>query len=79
MKPALWHIFAPAVVKCLLEPGQGHPWPAPLEGPPTGRCEARTGSRTTSALRRNTSRPVEESDRFEGGGIVDEDMLSYGN
>lgn len=79
MKAGPWHIFAPAAVRSLTAPGRAPPWPTLPEGPPRGRYGAHTGSRTTSAPRRNSARPVEERGGWEEGGrtggFTDEDIL----
>ena len=72
------HIFAPAAVMSLTAPGRAPPWPSLVEGLPTGRYGAHTGSRTTSAPRRNSARPVEESGGRKGRWFADEDILWYG-
>lgn len=68
MKDGPWHIFAQAPVTSLTTPGQAPPWPYLPEGRPTGRYGAHTGSRTTSAPKKNSVRPVEERGGWEGGG-----------
>lgn len=75
MKGGPWRIFAPAAVKSPTAPGRAPPWPSPPEAPPTGRYGDRTGSRTTSAPRKNSARPV--GGGGGGGGEVsgDEDIL----
>lgn len=68
MRDGHWCISAPAAAKSPTTPGRAPPWPSLLKGPPTGRCGAHTGSRTTSALRKNSAHPVEESGGWERGG-----------
>lgn len=63
MKDELWCISAPAAAKSLTAPDQAPPWPSLQEGPPTGRSGAHTGSRTTSAPRRNSARPAQDRGR----------------
>lgn len=63
MKDELWRISAPAAAKSLTAPDQAPPWPSMQEGPPTGRYGAHTGSRTTSAPRKNIAHPAEDSGR----------------
>lgn len=82
MKDELWHISAPAAAKSLPAPDQAPPWPSLQEGPPTGRYGAHTGSRTTSAPRKNIALPTEENvtrcewercERYYDKGICDEE------
>lgn len=84
MKDELWRISAPAAAKSLTAPDRAPPWPSLQEGPPTGRCGAHTGGRTTSAPRKNIAHPAEEKwekvrmgercERCYDQGIGDEEM-----
>lgn len=67
MKDGPLHIFAPAIVKSVTAPGRAPPWPTLPKGLPTGHYGAHTGNRTTSAPKRNSARPVEESGGLERG------------
>lgn len=71
MKDELWCISAPAAAKSLTAPAQEAPWPSLQEGPPTGQYGAHTGSRTTSALRKNSAHPAGDSCR---GGVNEREM-----
>lgn len=63
MKDGPGHIFGPAAEVSLTTLDRALPWPTPLEEPSTGHCEAQTGSRTTSAPRRNSAHPVDKKGR----------------
>lgn len=63
MKDELWRISEPAAATSLTAPDQAAPWLSLQEEPPTGRYGDHTGSRTTSAPRKNIAHPAEDSGR----------------